>query len=55
MPASSVYVPLRQTVFDVVQSRVDQNARIVPSTGFDANSLVDKAALAEVLVRNRDR
>lgn len=51
---SKYNVPLRQAIFDVVQRRVNQHSRIIPSTRFDSNSLVNQATLAEVLVRNCD-
>jgi len=48
------HIPLGQAVLDVVEGGVDKHARVVPSAGLDANRLVDKAALGEVLVRDGD-
>ena len=38
----------------MVQSRVDEDPRIIPCTGLDPNSLVDEGVLREVLVGNRN-
>lgn len=34
-------IPLREAILDVIQGGVQKDARIVPSTGLDADSLVD--------------
>ena len=38
----------------MVESRVDEHAGVVPRARLDANGLVDKSVLSEVLVRDRD-
>ena len=47
-------LPLRQRVFDVIQSRVDQDTTVVPCSRLDPDSLVDKTALSKHLVGNHD-
>lgn len=39
------FVPLGQTVFDVIKGRVDENARVIPCTRFYANGLMNEAVL----------
>jgi len=43
---------LREAVFDVVQGGIDKHTRIVPSTRFDADGLMDQTVSREVLVGN---
>ena len=53
--ASSIYVPLGQTVLDVVQCRIDEYSGVIPCTRFDTYGLMNEGVLTEVLVRNGDR
>lgn len=43
-----------ETILDVIQSRVNEDARIVPSAGFDTDRLVNKRMLREILVSDGD-
>ncbi len=40
------YSPIGQSVFDVVQSGVNEDTAVVPSCGFDSDSLVNQSALS---------
>jgi hypothetical protein len=47
-------VARRQGVLDVVERRVNEDARVVPGGRLDADRLMDQAALLERLVGDRD-
>lgn len=49
-----IILPLRQSIFDVVQSTVDKHARIIPGAALDADGLVNLTLLLQVLVSNGD-
>jgi hypothetical protein len=52
---SSVSVPLRQRIFDMVESGVHENAHIIPSTRLDSDGLVNEAALGKGFAGQGDR
>jgi len=43
-------LPLRKSVFDVIQGGVDQNTTIIPSSRLDPDRLVDQSTLDKRLV-----
>lgn len=47
-------LPLRKTIFYVVQRGINEDACIVPCTRFDADSFVNKTMRREVAVGNGD-
>lgn len=47
-------VTIWESVLDVVERGVDEDAAVVPSGRLDADGLVDQSAVAESLVRNGD-
>ena len=48
------HLPLRETILDVVEGRVDENAGVIPGARLDADGLVDECMLAEGLVGDGD-
>lgn len=54
MQSKKEVLPLRETVFNMIQRRVNENARVVPSTRLDTNSLVNQGVLGEVLAGDGD-
>lgn len=48
-------IPLRKAVFYVVESRIDEDARVVPGPRFNSNCFMDQATLREVFVGNGNR
>lgn len=47
-------LPLGQAVLDVVESRIDEHARVIPSSRLDTDGLMNHTVLAEVLVCDGD-
>jgi hypothetical protein len=45
---------LGETVFDVIESGVNENTGIIPSAGLDAYGLMNETMLGEVLVGDGD-
>lgn len=54
MDSQDADVPVGKTVLDVVECRIDEHARIVPSARLDSDSLMDKRVRREIFVRDRD-
>lgn len=48
-------VPIRQAVLDVVQRGVDEHALIIPGSRLDADRLMHRGSVAQLLVCNDDR
>jgi len=47
-------LPVRKSVFDVVQCGVKENSCIVPSSRFDTNSFMDEIRSSQLLVREHN-
>lgn len=47
-------VPIRKSVFDMVQGRVEEHTGVVPRSRLDSDSLVDEVRTTELLVREHD-
>jgi hypothetical protein len=45
---------LGETVFDVIESGVNENTGIIPGAGLDADGLMNETMLREVLVGDGD-
>jgi hypothetical protein len=52
--AQHQYLPLRKSIFNVIQGTVDKNAGVIPSTALDSNGFVNEALLLQILVGDGD-